>query len=333
MPVKGEKKIFWNYILDANSILLTTHVRPDGDGIASELTLYMILNSMGKKVYIVNQDKTPQMYKWLPKSDEIISLDENEDYQIKNLDLVVILDCSSRVRIGRVNKVIERSKHVISLDHHEGSNCFKDYCYIDSKASSIGELLYNLIPDVDKLINKDIATCIYVSIITDTGSFAYSNTTKNVFKIASKLLDCGVSPDYAFNMVYNNKSINHFKLLGKALELLKTDETGKIVYIVLPGSVYQETGANEEDNEGILEIVKGLKGIELIILLRQSLSKHKVKCSLRSVNSINCNHLAKMFGGGGHFKASGFLVNGELEIMGSSIIKKIIEEVKRLGWL
>jgi phosphoesterase RecJ-like protein len=336
MQKKGTRGSIWSLFLKSRTILLTTHVRPDGDGLASELALCHILTAMGKEVRIVNQDKTPEMYKWLPGADTIVSLDNGdsspETGPIEGVDLAVILDCSSRERIGNAYERIRNAKRIISLDHHEDSECFRDSCFIDTGASSIGELIYFLVPDVRSRLTREIATCIYASIMTDTGSFAYSNTTPRVFDVVSNLLEFGVQADSVFRKTYYNKRINHFRLLARALSLLRTDETKKIAYVLLPASVYRRTGATEEDNEGILEVLRGMSGIELIIMLRQ-IEGNRVKGSLRSLSSVNCNHLAKLFGGGGHPKASGFVVAGDVRAIGRSIVKTIIEKVRDLGWI
>ncbi|UCB45490.1 MAG: bifunctional oligoribonuclease/PAP phosphatase NrnA [Spirochaetota bacterium] len=332
MPTLGDKSEIWKFLLDSSSIVLTTHVRPDGDGIASELALYMILHSHGKEVYIVNQDKTPEMYSWLPEAGRIISLSQNQSLDIDSIDLTLLIDCSSQNRIGNVYDLVKNSNHIISLDHHEGNDCFRDYCYIDTTASSIGELLFSIVPDIGRYLNKEIAACLYVSIMTDTGSFAYSNTTGNVLLIASRLIEYGLNPDQIYKMIYNRKRITHFRLLGRTLQLMETDESGKVVWVLLPLSVYSDTGAVEEDTEGILEVIRGLKGLELIILLRQ-LDSEWMKCSLRSINSIDCSHLARIFNGGGHFKAAGFVIKGNVEVSGRSIVANIMEEAKGRGWL
>jgi phosphoesterase RecJ-like protein len=327
-----EKNEIWKYLLESHKIVLTTHVRPDGDGLASELALYMILRSHGKEIYIVNQDKTPEMYSWLPEAGRIKSLAQNQSISLDSIDLTLLLDCSSQNRIGKVYDIVKDSKHIISLDHHKGSDCFRDYCYIDASASSIGEMLYSMIPEIEKYLDKEIATCLYVSIMTDTGSFAYSNTTGSVFMIASRLIEYGLDPDRIFTKIYNRKRITHFRLLGKALQLMETDESGKIVWVLLPLSVYKDTGAESEDSEGILEVIRGLEGIELIILLRQ-LNERMMKCSLRSINSIDCSRLARMFHGGGHFKSAGFVMEGNVEKKGRSIVNKILEKVKEQRWI
>lgn len=318
--------------MESNRTVLTTHVRPDGDGIASELALYQILKALGREVYIINQDPVPGIYEWLPFSGNIKSTVLGNAPSLDSIDLSVLMDCSSENRIGSVYDVINNSEKIISLDHHEGSDCFRDYCCIDTNASSIGEILYTLVPDIKGLLDRDLATCLYVSIMTDTGSFAYSNTTEAVFRIASELIEYGLAVNEIYEKIYNRKRIGHFRLLGRALELLETDESCRVVWVFLPLEVYHETEAIEDDNEGILEVIRGLEGIELIILLRQ-LDERMLKCSLRSVSSIDCSHLARLFGGGGHFKAAGFVMKGDVEKAGKRIVETILKEAKECGWL
>ena len=333
MSVKGNKDRCWEMIRNSDSIILTTHVRPDGDGIASELALYQILIRLGKsRVYIINQDEPPEIYKWLPYSENIQILSDINPDDIKNIDLSILLDCSDGDRIGKVKEFIGKSDKIISLDHHEDSDCYRDYCYVDTDASSIGEIIVGIVPDIWNMMTKDIAICIYSSILTDTGSFSYSNTSPKVLMISSKLLNIGIRPDYVYRKIYNNKSVKYLKLLGKTLDRLENTESGKIVYVSMPLSIYKEIGATEEDNEGILEVIQSLKEVELIVLLRQ-LEENRFKGSLRSEESVNCNHLAKMFGGGGHFKASGFVLKGNINEDGHRVIKKIIGEVKKQGWI
>lgn len=328
MPKTGNKDVFWNILANAKAVLLTTHVSPDGDGIASELALYSILTSLGKQVYILNQDRTPEMCSWLPYSHKINTFEEHKSPHIPDVDVCLLVDCSSRSRIGEVFALIEHCPRVISLDHHQLTECFRDYCYVDPDASSIGEILFEVVPEIEQHLNRDIAECLYVSILTDTGSFAFSNTTSKVFRIASRLVECGVKPDHVFKMVYMNKRTSHFRLLARALETMHLDESSRVVYVMLPMSAYKDAGAVKEDDEGIIDVLRGLKNVELIILIKQ-LESQKVKVSLRSTNSINCNYLAKMWGGGGHLKASGFEVAGDIETVGKPVVRKILDEIKK----
>ena len=333
MATKGKISQVWKDLMDADRIVITTHVRPDGDGIASELALAMILRMERKSVYIFNHDHTPEMYRWLPGAETIVSKNNKGTERLpKRFDLSVLLDCSSESRIGEASQIVRRSSRIISIDHHENSECFRDYCYVNTGASSIGEILYKLIPDTHRYLNHDIATCLYTSILWDTGSFAYSNTSARVFRIVSSLLNHEVDPAYVYSMVFNSKSIEHFRLLGEALKLMSLDDTGKIVYLIVPLYIYSEIGAREEDNEGILEVIKGLRDIDLIIFLRQ-LTEDKLKGSLRSVNRIDCNYLANIYGGGGHLKASGFVIEGDVERDGPVIIERLIGEVHEKGWI
>ena len=333
MTNKGSLSQIWQELMDAERILLTTHVRPDGDGIASELALAAILRMEGKRVYIVNHDATPEMYKWLPGAKSIVSVLKKGRGRIPNkIDLSVLLDCSSESRIGMTSEIVKRAPRIISIDHHVNSDCYRDYCYVNTDVSSIGEILFSLLPDRKQYLNHDIAVCLYTSILWDTGSFAYSNTSTRVFRIVSQLLEHGVEPADVYNRLFNSKSIAHFRLLGEALKLMKLDRTGRIAYLIIPLNLYDEIGAKEEDNEGILEVVKGLKDVDLIIFLRQ-LDKKNMKGSLRSVNTIDCNYLARLYGGGGHLKASGFVIEGEVQEKGPVIIERLIGEVYEKEWL
>ena len=333
MTKQGSLSQIWKEFMDVERILLTTHVRPDGDGIASELALAGILRQEGKNVYIVNHDATPEMYKWLPGVESIVSITGRGRGRIpRRLDLSVLLDCSSETRIGAVAEVVRKSPRIISIDHHESTDCFRDYCYVNTNVSSIGEILFNLLPDRKRYLNHEIATCLYTSILWDTGSFAYSNTSTRVFRIVSKLLEYDVDPAHVYNRIFNSKSIAHFRLLGESLKLLKLDSTGRIAYLIIPLHLYTEIGAKEEDNEGILEVIKGLKDVDLIIFLRQ-LDENMMKGSLRSVNQIDCNYLAHLYGGGGHLKASGFVIDGEVKEKGPVIVERLIGEVYEKGWL
>jgi phosphoesterase RecJ-like protein len=333
MPLSGTLSHTWKELMDADRVVLTTHVRPDGDGIASELALALILQKHAKQVQIVNHDQTPEMYRWLPGAEGILSLDGGVDKTLTaQFDLGVLLDCAGKSRIGEAARVVTRSSRIISIDHHENQECYRDYCYINTDASSIGEILYRLLPDPAVYLDRDIATCLYTSILWDTGSFAYSNTSAEVFRIVSRLLEYGVDPAHVYAMTFNSKSLAHFRLLGEALKMLKIDTSGRIVYLIIPLSVYRDVGACEEDNEGVLEVIKGLKNVDLIIFLRQ-LTPGKFKGSLRSVNRIDCNYLANLFGGGGHLKASGFVQDGDVERVGRSVVDRIIGEVHEKGWI
>lgn len=333
MPKCGTLSQTWKELMDAKQVLLTTHVRPDGDGIASELALALILRKEGKRVHIVNHEQTPEMYCWLPGAKDILShADAGGDSIPKSFDLAALLDCSSDSRIGTVAQIVKRASRIISIDHHENTDCFRDYCYINTDASSIGEILFRMLPHPGRYLTREVATCLYTSILWDTGSFAYSNTSAKVFRIVSRLLDCGVDPAHVYAMVFNSKSLAHFRLLGEALKLLKIDKSERIVSLIIPLSVYRKVGAREEDNEGILEVIKGLKDVDLIIFLRQ-LNPKKLKGSLRSVNKINCNHLANLYGGGGHLKAAGFVIDGDVERMGPAIVDRLAGEVYEKGWI
>lgn len=322
----------WNTLLNAERLLLTTHLRPDGDGIASELALFMVLRSLGKDVVIVNQDPTPEIYTWLPHAERILVYEPGMEDTLPPPDVAVLLDCAARSRIGESFRAVRKAPVIVCIDHHELIECIGDVRYIDSRASSIGEILYFLIPEIDRYLDERIAVCLYTSVLTDTGSFSHANTTERVFHIAARLIRHGVNPELVHRKVYRDKRFTHFRLLSRALDRMKTAESGKIVYSILPRTVYLETGANEEDNEGILDVMKALRGAELFVLLRQ-VDAERFKVSMRSTDYVSCSELARMFGGGGHARASGFSRRGSVEKLGERIMRRIIAKVREQAWI
>jgi phosphoesterase RecJ-like protein len=322
----------WRILSGAGRVLLTTHLRPDGDGIASELALFMVLRSLGKEVIIVNQDPTPEIYQWLPHAGAITVYEPGTEETHPPPDVAVLLDCAARSRIGESYRVVAKAALVVCVDHHEMTECMGDVRYIDPRASSIGEMLYHLIPGLQRFLDEQVAVCLYTSLLTDTGSFSHANTTEQVFTMAAHLVRCGVNPELVHRKVYRDKRIAHFRLLSRALDGLKTAESGKIAYAMLPHSAYRETGAGEEDNEGILDVMKALRGGELFVLFRQ-VDAGQFKVSMRSTDHVNCSELARMFGGGGHARASGFSIRGRVEELGEGIMRRIISAVKEQAWI
>jgi phosphoesterase RecJ-like protein len=322
----------WERMEAAHTLLITTHVRPDGDGIASELALKSVLSSLGKDVVIVNQDPVPDMYAWLPGAEEIRVYREGIVRELGPLDCGVLLDCSSEARIGRVVELLRRVGSVLCIDHHVNTHCPGDAHLIDPAASSIGEMLFRVIPGLESRLSPDVAVCLYTSILTDTGSFTNANTRAGVFGIAGKLVKAGADPALIHRRIYRNKRLVYFRLLSRALDRLRIIEGGKIAYTLLPERTYREVGATDDDTEGILDVMKALRGVQLIVMIRQ-VNAGEVKISLRSTDSVDCSEIARIFGGGGHARASGFSVSGTVEEESGGIIDRLVDILKGRGWL
>ncbi len=314
-----------------NNFLITSHINSDGDGIGSELALYFILKKLHKNPVILNQDKLPRIYNFLPDSNKVNYL-ENNCSDIKNIDVGIVLDCSNIKRIGKTYEIFKDIKTVINIDHHESNEKYGSLNYVDCSASSVGEIIYNLIKFVNiDLLDKDISTCLFTAILTDTGSFRYSNTSPKTFEVASHLTSCGIKPHLIANNIYNRNTYFGLKLLGKALLSLKMNESNQVSWLSITRKMLDDTKAKDEEIEGIIDIATTLNNIEISALFRET-KENKIKVSFRSKGNFDVNKFAGKFGGGGHPNAAGCLCPGELEEIKENILSELFNDIKYIGY-
>lgn len=309
-----------------NSFLITSHKNIDGDAIGSELALYFILKKLNKKPIILNQDRLPRIYNFLPDSDKVHCLEDNY-INIKNIDVGIIVDCSNFERIEETYKIFKNIKNIINIDHHNSNKKFGDLNYIDSSASSVGEIIYDLIKFINlDLLDEKISTCLYTAIITDTGSFRYSNVSSKTFSIVSDLASQGIKPNLIADNIYNRNTYSGLKLLGKALLTLEVDESNYVSWLTITRDMLNDTEANDEEVEGIIDIARTLENTEVSILFRET-KDNKIKVSFRSKGDFNVNEFAGKFNGGGHPNSSGCVCSGKI----AEVKEKILSELFKIS--
>jgi bifunctional oligoribonuclease and PAP phosphatase NrnA len=309
-----------------NSFLITSHKNIDGDAIGSELALYFILKKLNKKPIILNQDRLPRIYNFLPDSDKVHCLEDNY-INIKNIDVGIIVDCSNFERIEETYKIFKNIKNIINIDHHNSNKKFGDLNYIDSSASSVGEIIYDLIKFINlDLLDEKISTCLYTAIITDTGSFRYSNVSSKTFSIVSDLASQGIKPNLIADNIYNRNTYSGLKLLGKALLTLEVDESNYASWLTITRDMLNNTEANDEEVEGIIDIARTLENTEVSILFRET-KDNKIKVSFRSKGDFNVNEFAGKFNGGGHPNSSGCVCSGKI----AEVKEKILSELFKIS--
>ena len=302
------------------TFLITSHVRPDGDAIGSELALYHILKEMGKEALVYNQDGTPGNYQFLPGSETIVhDLQDPERY-----DVLFVLDCGDLERIGAPASRIGGMKRIINIDHHVSNAFSHEITYVDDEASSTGELLYRLIVQMGICPTSDAANNLYTAIMTDTGGFRYRSTKKETLFAAGCLVGYGADPQWLSENIYENTPQEKVQLLRDTLETLTFDLDGKAASLVVYLDVIAKAGALSEHIEGFVDIPRAIKGVEVSILYLE-LSKDSYKLSLRSKNKINVEQVARQFGGGGHLNAAACQMTGKLET-----IKKQVTDALRV---
>lgn len=310
-----------------NSFLITSHKNIDGDAIGSELALYFILKKLNKKPIILNQDRLPRIYNFLPDSDKVHCLEDNY-INIKNIDVGIIVDCSNFERIEETYKIFKNIKNIINIDHHNSNENYGDLNYIDSSASSVGEIIYDLIKFINlDLLDEKISTCLYTAIITDTGSFRYSNVSSKTFSVVSDLASQGIKPNLIADNIYNRNTYSGLKLLGKALLTLEVDESNYVSWLTITRDMLNNTEANDEEVEGIIDVARTLENTEVSILFRET-KDNKIKVSFRSKGDFNVNKFAGKFNGGGHPNSSGCVCSGKIAEVKEKILSELFKKSK-----
>lgn len=318
----------------AEKIVITTHINPDGDAIGSTLALYDFLVNNGKIVHAyISESAVPANMKFLNNSNKIKKyVPEQHDKYIYSADAIFLLDLNSIDRVKTMGAAIQKSTaRKVMIDHHIAPENIADIFFVDSIASSTGELMYSLLKNLKSFgnsnINKNIAEAIYTAIITDTGNFRFNNTSARVFSVASELISLGVTPSDIYDIVYNQNSINSSKLLGLAYSSIEQVLDNKVVFMSISDEMLKQTGTTDADVEGFSDKTLTLKGAVVGVLFVELSHKNEIRISMRSRSGVNIREIAAKYSGGGHANAAGL----RLHEMTLDEAKKIIfEELKNL---
>ena len=311
-------------IKKSRKILLTTHINPDGDGLGSGVALLNVLLKMGKKAEFINRDPLPDIYKFLPLSGRV-----KHSQKVKGCyDLAIFLECPDLARNGHIIDHIKQAKRTINIDHHLGNVMYGDLNVVEPKAAAVGMQLYQFMKFNGWKITKDIACGLYTAIVTDTGSFAYSNTTPEVHKVIAELVSAGANPNQISGEVYAT-TFSSAKLMAKMLTAMKFE--GRAAWSVLTKKMFKESGARESDTDNFINSIRSIKGVDLAVLFKE-VSSDSVKVSFRSKHGVDVNMIATELNGGGHKYASGCFIKKpvkEAEKIVMSEIRKYFKTRKK----
>lgn len=289
-------------IQQGKRFLITAHVNLEGDALGAELAMYGLLRRLGKKVTIFNSDPTPVIYKFLPYSQKIKNNFENALY-----DVAMVLDCSDSSRTGRVKDYLGKAQCIVNIDHHISNTLFGDVNWVDAKASSACQILYQLCERM-KIMDRNIALCLYTGIFTDTGKFTYTNTSAKTHWVVSQLMKYRIDPYTIYENLHSHCVPSDLRFMGQIISSLKFDSNKKICWAVI-----RKWEEREYDlTEIIFSIMRFLKGVEVFILFKK-IGKNKIRVNLRSRHRVDVNKVAQFFGGGGHKRASGTTMEDTLE--------------------
>ena len=298
---------------------ITAHLRPDGDSLGSSLGLYWLLRALDKDVEVIMRDPVPHTYQKLPGASDVrVTPAADQAY-----DGVFVIECSDIARPGLQNL---ENQFVVNIDHHATTALFGKINWIDSTAAACGEMIYNLAKAIGARITPELASCVYAALLTDTGSFHFSNTTERTFKIASELVRHGAQPAKLSQAIFYSYPYAKVRLIGEVLSTLERDETGRIAWIRMSKKAMEETGASEDDSDGIINYPLTVGDVEAVAFFRE-LSNSTYRISLRSKNRVNVARVAEHFGGGGHCNAAGFTVSADFNELSRAVIDELREAI------
>lgn len=306
------------YILEADSIVLAAHERPDGDAIGSLGAMYGFLKQIGKEVYMVIPSPSKKM-DFMPYASDAV-----ESVPLKEYDLLITLDSSAPNRLAISKEDMAKAKKVIVIDHHVNNRIEGEYKLVVETAPANCEIIYDFLEYMNCDITKEIADYIYLGLMTDTGSFNYERTTAKTYKIAAKMLECGADFADICQKVNNTQTETKMQLIAETIKSIESYCEGKLRIAVLDSSVIQKYDVTDEDLDGLENYVRIIEGTKVAIYIR-TLCTGIIKVSIRTLAPINAVEIASLYGGGGHVRAAGFETKNVEETK-----KELIEIVERL---
>jgi phosphoesterase RecJ-like protein len=304
----------------ANTIAITTHIRPDGDAAGSSLGLCRILRDAGKSATVLDLGPTPDRYLFLIEDGECSTAD---NYDLAAADCIVVLDSGAIDRVPAFAAEWKDRVPVINLDHHISNDNFGQLNHVDTTASSVGEMVCLLALAANLPINAKAAEALWVAIVTDTGRFSYSNTTPRTMQMAALLLETGIHTANINHAIYNAMPLRQLQLQGRALQHLVTHEDGKVAVVTLSKDDYTELGCTPADAEDVVNLPRSLTGVGIAVFLYEIPDSEDTKVSLRTTDDYDAAEFCQTLGGGGHARAAGCSVTAKLPEAADIIIEKI----------
>ncbi|MCB2292092.1 bifunctional oligoribonuclease/PAP phosphatase NrnA [Clostridium algoriphilum] len=305
-------------------IAITFHTSPDGDCLGSALALLIGLRKLNKEVYIISKEVISKTFLFLPCSNEI----SGEMCELlKGTECVIVLDCGDFKRINANLSMKNKKFELINIDHHLSNDLYGDINFIDIKASAVGEIVYNVLKHLNVDIDKEIGTCLYTSILTDTGCFRHSNTTAVTHDIAGELINTGIDFSKIHRIVFESKKLDEIKFCGEIISNITVELYGKVCFMYISKDILEKYNMESSDTSDIINSGTSIDTVEVSILIKES--ENGVKVSLRSKSFVDVSKIAQVFKGGGHVRASGFFTEANfhdtkvklIEILEKELIK------------
>lgn len=310
-------------IKKAQTIVILTHESPDGDAVSSSLAMMHWITQLGKEADVIIPEYSKE-FKFLPGIEKILSKGKLENY-----DLAISVDCADLKRLEGGKEYFETAKTTIEIDHHSVNAMFADFNYVDPASPSCCQVIIAMFEYYGVEINKDIATCILTGIVTDTGGFQWGGVTPETFEFAAELIRKGAKLKEICRKALRNKTKAHCELEKLIYQRMEYFEDGKIALAYITLDDYNKISAEMGDDEGLVEMLRDIEGIEVAVLLKEKEGANGFKVSLRSHETVNVSDIAFLLGGGGHPGAAGCFISGTLEQAKTKVINTIKHELEK----
>ena len=336
MTTKTPPESLLSLIRQGNRFLLSSHISPDGDAVGSELGLARVLRKLGKGAVVWNADAMPPIYGPLPGSARIHSGPEPPAGFPDAFDAILVLECPSLDRTGLEAQLAAAGKPpdgqggepsgedsrrpsaagasplpIVNIDHHLGNQHYGQVNWVDTAAPALGEMVHRLAHALKVAMDPETATCLFLTLVTDTGGFRFANATPDAFEAAAVLVREGARPETVSQWLHESRPEASLRLLGAMLQTLELHEEGRVATAVLTEEMFVRSGASTGDTEGLVDYPRSIAGVMAVALFRQ-VGADRWKVSLRSRGEVDVEQLARMHGGGGHKNAAGFTTDGEV---------------------
>ena len=308
-------------IQKAEKIVILTHESPDGDAVGSSLAMKLIIEKLEKTADVIIPEYS-RLFNFLPPAEEIMI-----DSEIKNYDLAISVDCATLKRMAK-KEYFENAKSTIVIDHHGSNTMYGDLNYVNPASPACCEVIAGMLKYYEIDITKDIGTCLMTGIITDTGGFRHVGITPETFEFTADLIRLGVDVPDIYKRTLNTKTRANFELSKKVMDRMEILEDGKVTFTYMNKKDEEEVGAEPGDHEGLVEIGRDIEGVEVSIFIRQKENEEAYKISMRSGNKVNVSDICFLFGGGGHPRAAGALIQGNVEQVKEKVMKEVRKALK-----
>lgn len=318
LDLETEFKRLEDLIAASESFFLAGHLNPDGDTIGSMLAIASVLKRLGKKVRLFSQDPVPQNLGFLPNVRSVSSR-----LPVASFDAAILLECSTPTRGGNLEPVLKRCAKVVNIDHHKTSEFYGDINIVEPHSSSTAEIVYRLFYNMNVIVSRREAACLYTGMVTDTGRFHFQATSPRTLEVASRLLATGFKFSRINDLLYSTKARESLKILGRALESLESKAGGKLSVLTLKATDFTDFDASPEHCENAINYGLMPPGVKAAVMFREEADR--ISVTFRSRGHIDVSAVAKTFGGGGHRNASGCRMKTTLEEAKRRVLKVLLQ--------